>query len=87
MATVVDEKIKEPQQYEEAEVKAEPFNLVQFIKEVRTEFLKITWPSREQVVREFFSVVLLVFLITGIIFLIDKVFEFIVNFFTGRLFY
>ncbi len=61
-------------------------SIVQFLKEVRTEFLKITWPSRDQVTREFFSVILLVFIITGIIFLLDKVFEFIVNFFNGRLY-
>ena len=61
-------------------------NIVQFLKEVRVEFLKITWPSREQVTREFISVLLLVFVITGIIFLLDKTFEVIVNFFNGRLF-
>jgi preprotein translocase subunit SecE len=61
-------------------------NIVQFLQEVRSEFLKITWPSKDQVTREFFSVILLVFIITGIIFLLDKVFEFIVNFFNGRLY-
>ncbi len=61
-------------------------SIVQFLKEVRTEFLKISWPSREQVMREFISVVLLVFVLTGIIFLLDKVFEFVVNFFNGGLF-
>ena len=83
MATIVNEKeVIE----EKAEVKAEPFNLMRFLQEVRTEFVKITWPSREQVTREFISVVLLVFVITGIIFLLDKIFEIIVNFFNGRLF-
>ena len=83
MATIVNEReVIE----EKAEVKAEPFNLMRFLQEVRTEFVKITWPSREQVTREFISVVLLVFVITGIIFLLDKIFEIIVNFFNGRLF-
>ncbi|OGI08962.1 MAG: preprotein translocase subunit SecE [Candidatus Melainabacteria bacterium RIFCSPLOWO2_02_FULL_35_15] len=83
MSTIVNEKeIIE----ERASTTAEPFNLMKFLREVRVEFVKITWPSREQVTREFFSVLLLVFVIAGIIFLLDKVFEFIVNFFNGRLF-
>ena len=83
MTTIVNEKelIEE-----KAETSAEQFNLMKFLQEVRAEFLKIIWPSRDQVTREFFSVILLVFVITGIIFLLDKVFEFIVNFFNGRLF-
>ena len=83
MATIMNEKeIIE----EKASISAEPFNLMKFLHEVRVEFTKITWPSREQVAREFISVLLLVFVITGIIFLLDKVFEFVVNFFNGRLF-
>lgn len=83
MSTIVNEKeIIE----ERASTTAEPFNLMKFLREVRVEFIKITWPSKEQVTREFFSVLLLVFVIAGIIFLLDKVFEFIVNFFNGRLF-
>lgn len=83
MSTIVDEKeIKE----ESTEVKAEPVNPVEFLGEVKTEFNKITWPSREQVTREFFSVLILVTILTLIIFALDKIFEFVVNFFTGRLF-
>ena len=83
MATIVNEKeVIE----EKASISAEPFNLMKFLQEVRIEFTKITWPSREQVTREFISVVLLVFVIMGIIFLLDKIFEFVVNFFNGRLF-
>ena len=61
-------------------------NLRQFLKEVREEFAKITWPSREQTVTEFFSVVFLVVVLTGIIFLFDKAFEVLAGFFSGRLF-
>lgn len=83
MSAIVDEKeIKE----ESTEVKAEPVNPVEFLGEVRTEFTKITWPSREQVTREFFSVLILVSVLTGIIFILDKAFGFIVNFFTGKLY-
>ena len=83
MATIVNE--KEIIQ-EKAEIESKPFNLMEFLAEVRAEFLKIVWPSRDQVTREFISVILLVFVITGIIFLLDKTFEIIVNFFNGRLF-
>lgn len=84
MAAIVNE--KEIQQEEKAEVKAKPVSLAQFLREVRAEFLKISWPSREQAVREFFSVVLMVAALTGIIYIIDKVFGFVVNFFKGELF-
>ena len=80
MATIVNEK---EVQEEKAEVKAESFNLFTYLREVRTEFSKISWPSREQVTREFFSVLLLVSFLTGIIFLVDKALGIVVNFFTG----
>ena len=85
MASIVEEK-EIQQQEDKAKVKAEAINIPQFLKEVRTEFVKITWPSKEQVTREFFSVILLVSVLTGIIFLLDKIFEIIVNFFTGRVY-
>ncbi len=83
MATIVNEKEVIEQK---AEAESKPFNTLEFLKEVRTEFSKITWPSRDQITKEFISVLLLVFVITGIIFLLDKIFEVIVNFFNGRLF-
>ena len=69
---------------ETVEAKTEKLNIAEFLKEVRTEFLKISWPSKDQVTREFISVLLLVAALTSIIYLIDKIFEFIVNFFRGR---
>ena len=83
MATIVNEKEAIE---EKAETRTESFNLMKSLHEVRVEFTTITWPSRDQVTREFISVLLLVFVITGIIFLLDKIFEFVVNFFNGRLF-
>ena len=68
---------------ETVEAKTEKLNIAEFLKEVRTEFLKISWPSKDQVTREFISVLILVSILTGVIFLIDKVFEVIVNFFRG----
>ncbi|MBI3590521.1 MAG: preprotein translocase subunit SecE [Candidatus Melainabacteria bacterium] len=81
MVTIVNEK---ETQVEKAEIKAEPVNILTFLKEVRTEFLKISWPSREQVSREFFSVILLVTILAGIIFLIDRGLSLVLNFFNGR---
>ena len=81
MATITNEReIAE----EKAEIKTQQLKIRDFLKEVRTEFLKITWPSREQITREFVSVILLVAALTSVIYLIDKIFEFIVNFFRGR---
>ena len=83
MSTVVSE--KELQQEEKADIKP-ALNTRGFLREVKEEFLKISWPSREQVIREFFAVLILVSVITGIIFVLDKVFGIVVNFFTGRLY-
>lgn len=83
MAITVNE--KETLVEEKAEIK-KPLKLTEYLKEVREEFLKIVWPSKDQVTREFFAVILLVLVLTGIIFLIDKVFGIILNFFTGRAF-
>ncbi len=57
--------------------------IAQFLREVRTEFLKITWPSKDQTTREFFSVLILVSILTGIIFIIDKGLSIVLNFFSG----
>ncbi len=57
--------------------------IAQFFKEVKTEFSKITWPSRDQTTREFFSVIILVSILTGIIFVIDKGLSIVLNFFSG----
>ena len=81
MVTIVNEK---ETQVEKAEVKAASVNILTFLKEVRTEFLKISWPSKEQVSREFFSVILLVAVLAGIIFLIDRGLSLVLNFFSGR---
>ena len=59
-------------------------SIKQFLSEVRAEFLKISWPSRDQTTREFIAVILLVFIITGIIFLIDKMLGFVLALFTGK---
>lgn len=83
MSTVVNE--KEIQKEEKAETITSAVKPTEFLQEVKEEFLKITWPSREQVTREFVAVMLLVGVLTGIIFIFDKVIGYISNFFIGRL--
>ena len=65
---------------------AKQVSIAQFLKEVRIEFAKISWPSKEQAIREFFAVLVLVSILTGIIFLIDKILGVITNVFMGRLY-
>ena len=83
MATIVEEN---KVQKEEAKTKAEDskFSLPQYLGEVRTEYNKISWPSKEQVTREFVSVLILVSILTSIIYVLDKVFEVISNYFMGK---
>ena len=82
MAIAMNEK---EEQEEKTEAKVESVNIALFLREVRTEFSKISWPSREQVTREFFAVLILVSFLTGVIFLIDKAFGIVSGFFTGRI--
>ncbi|OGI20622.1 MAG: preprotein translocase subunit SecE [Candidatus Melainabacteria bacterium RIFCSPHIGHO2_02_FULL_34_12] len=77
---------RKPEPQDQSKEQVKPFNVLEFLKEVRGEFIKISWPSKEQTTREFFSVILLVAVITSIIFLLDKVFGFIANLFMGRIY-
>ncbi len=51
-------------------------NIITYFKGVRTEWGKITWPEKHQVVVETFFVVVIVFVFTVFIYLADKIFEF-----------
>ncbi len=51
-------------------------NIVAYFKGVRTEWGKITWPEKHQVIVETFFVVAIVFVFTVFIFITDKVLEF-----------
>ena len=42
-------------------------NILQFLKEVNIERRKISWPGRDQVIRETWSVLFLVAIITGLV--------------------
>ncbi len=51
-------------------------NVTTYFKGVRTEWGKITWPEKHQVVVETFFVVAIVFVFTVFIYIADKIFEF-----------
>lgn len=51
-------------------------NIITYFKGVKTEWGKITWPEKHQVVVETFFVVVIVFVFTVFIYLADKIFEF-----------
>ena len=50
-----------------------------YFRGVRTEWGKITWPEKHQVVVETFFVVAIVFVFTVFIYFIDKIFEWILS--------
>ena len=52
-----------------------------YLKGVKTEWGKITWPERQQVIVETFFVVAIVFVFTVFIFFIDKIFEAVLSLF------
>ena len=49
--------------------------ILTYFRGVKTEWGKITWPEKQQVVVETFFVVAIVFIFTLFIFLVDKGFE------------
>ena len=49
--------------------------IVSYFKGVKSEWGKITWPEKHQVVVETFFVVAIVFVFTVFIFVVDKIFE------------
>ena len=50
-------------------------NIITYFKGVRTEFGKITWPEKNQVVVETFFVVAIVFIFTVVIYVVDILFN------------
>ena len=49
--------------------------IAKYFKGVRSEWGKITWPERQQVIVETFFVVAIVFVFTLFIYIVDKIFE------------
>jgi len=50
------------------------FNLASFFKETKDEFSRITWPSRQQLLSESLSVVVMVTLSAALVYLADQLF-------------
>jgi preprotein translocase subunit SecE len=70
-------------QMQKPQVTAEqPFNLVEYLKGVRQEWHKITWPPREQVIAETGVVLFVVTFFSLFVFFLDKVFQFIIQMIT-----
>ena len=53
--------------------------IISYFKGVRLEWGKITWPEKNQVVVETFFVVAIVFVFTVFIYVIDKIFEWVLS--------
>jgi len=53
------------------------FNLASFFKETKDEFSRITWPSRQQLLSESLSVVVMVTLSAALVYLADQLFGWI----------
>ncbi|MEB3338886.1 MAG: preprotein translocase subunit SecE [Leptolyngbyaceae bacterium] len=59
----------------EAQEQKAGFNAVGFLKETKEELDKVVWPSRQQLISESVSVVLMVTLSATLIYLVDKLFS------------
>ena len=56
-----------------------PDGVMNYFKGVRSEWGKVTWPERQQVVVEAVFVVAIVFVFTLFIYGVDKVFDFVLS--------
>ena len=54
-------------------------NLITYFKGVRTEWGKITWPEKNQVVVETFLVIAIVFIFTVFIYFVDVIFNMLLS--------
>ena len=54
-------------------------NLITYFKGVRTEWGKITWPEKNQVVVETFLVIAIVFIFTIFIYFVDIIFNMLLS--------
>ncbi|MBR3890177.1 preprotein translocase subunit SecE [bacterium] len=58
--------------------------IMAYLKSVKLEWAKITWPERKQVVAETLAVVVIVFLFTVSVYLIDIIFKAVLSVFSAR---
>lgn len=54
--------------------------LPEYIEGIKSEYKRITWPSKEQVQSEFVTVLVIVAIITGLVYFIDLGLEQAINF-------
>ena len=55
-------------------------SVISYFKGVKTEWSKITWPEKNQVIFETISVIVIVFVFTVAIYLVDLLFRFLLDF-------
>lgn len=60
----------------------QPFNVVEYFKGVRQEWQRVTWPSKPQVIAETGVVLVVVTLFSLFVFLVDKIFQFLIQIIT-----
>ena len=58
-------------------------SITTYFRGVKTEWGKVTWPEKHQVIVETFFVVAIVFIFTVFVYVIDKIFEWGVDAFAG----
>jgi preprotein translocase subunit SecE len=58
--------------------------IMAYLKSVKLEWAKITWPERKQVIAETLAVVVIVFLFTVSVYLIDIIFKAVLSIFSAR---
>ena len=59
-------------------------SLPDYIEGVKSEFKKIEWPSKDQVYKEFFTVLIIVAIISAAIFMIDLGLDSLIKPLTGK---
>lgn len=59
-------------------------SIIMYLKGVRSEWGKITWPERSQVIAETFFVVIIVVAFTVAVYFMDVIFKFVLGLITNR---
>lgn len=56
----------------------------QFIKDVRGEFTKVSWPSREELIQSTMVVMVVSLIVTAFIGMVDRILSVSITYFLGR---
>lgn len=65
-----------------AQPSEKPFNLLEYLKGVKQEWHKISWPTRPQIIAETGVVLVVVTIFSLFVYLVDKTFQFIIQIIT-----